>query len=232
MRGEVSMRLGRASRGFACLQSAIFHNKQLSMATKREVYNAVVLPTLLYEAETVKADSVKRMRDFYNCCIRSMLGVSRLQQWKEGIASRELAETIGMTESMAEILRRHHLRWLGHVARMEGSRMPKQLLFGELEIPQPRNSTKRRWRDLVAADAQAVGLGVAWYRVAQERKEWEEICRQCRTYDINKDIGHCAANSFPGYHYHPQDGRLQGYKDIRMYVVLTLCNLYWWCFFQ
>ena len=91
--GEVSMRLGRASRAFACLRSAIFHNKQLSMATKREVYKAVVLPTLLYGAEmwTVKADSVRRMRGFHNRCIRSMLGVSRLQQWKERITSRELA---------------------------------------------------------------------------------------------------------------------------------------------
>ena len=75
------MRLRRASRAFACLRSAIFHNKKLSMATKREVYKAVVLPTLLYGAETwtVKADSVRRMRDFHNCCIRSMLVVSRLQ---------------------------------------------------------------------------------------------------------------------------------------------------------
>ena len=45
------------------------------------------------------------------------------------------------------------------------------------------------------ADVQAVGLGVAWYEVVQGRKQWEEVCRQCRAYDINKDIGHCATNS-------------------------------------
>ena len=67
--------------------------------------------------------------------------------------------------------------------------------FGELERPRPRHGTKRRWWDLVAADVQAVGLGVAWYGVAQDGKEWEEVCRQCCAYDINKDIGHCAANS-------------------------------------
>ena len=67
-----------------------------------------------------------------------------------------------VTESMAEILRRHHLRWLGHVARMEDSRMPKQLLFGELERLRPRHGIKRRWRDLVVADVQAVGLEVGW----------------------------------------------------------------------
>ena len=158
--GKVSMRLGRASKAFACLRSPIFHNKQLRMAIKHKVYNAVVLPTLLYWAETwtVKADSV---RGFHNRCIRSMLGVSRLQQWKERITSRELAETIGMTESMAEILRRHRLRWLGHVARMEDSRMPKQLLFGELERPRPRHGTKRRWR------------GGTWWRQMSRLLGWE-----------------------------------------------------------
>ena len=62
---------------------------------------------------------------------------------------------------------------------MEDSRMPKQLLFGELVRTRPRHGTKRRWRDLAEADVQAVGLGGAWYEVAQDRNEWEEICRQC-----------------------------------------------------
>ena len=45
----------------------------------------------------MEADSVRRMRGFHNRCIRSMIrGVSRLQQWKEMIMPRELAETIGM----------------------------------------------------------------------------------------------------------------------------------------
>ena len=46
--------------------------------------------------------------------------------------------------------------------------------FCEPERPRPRHGTKRRWRDLVAADVQAVALGVAWYGVAQDGKEWEE----------------------------------------------------------
>ena len=31
--------------------------------------------------------------------------------------------------------------------------------------------------------------------MAQDRRQWEEVCRQCRAYGTNKDIGHCAANS-------------------------------------
>ena len=79
-------------------------------------------------------------------CIRSMVGVSRLQQWKEKITTRELAECFGMTESMTDILRRHRLRWLGHVTRMDDSQMAKQLLLGELERTHLRHGPKWRWR--------------------------------------------------------------------------------------
>lgn len=84
---------------------------------------------------------------------------------------QEVAETIGMTESMTEILRRH--RWLGHVAKIEDSRMPKHPLLGELERSQLRHRTKRRWRDLMEGDVQAIGL--------RQRKKlgWLEITLDC-----------------------------------------------------
>ena len=97
-----------------------------------------------------------------------MLGVSRLQQWKERITLRELAKAFGMTESVTDILRKHRHRWLGHVARMDNDRIPKQLLFGELLRPRPSHGTKRRWRDLARGDVQLMGLGETWYEAAQE----------------------------------------------------------------
>ena len=190
---DVVARLGKASRAFGCLRSAVFKNQQLSTKIKREVYRAVVLSTLLYGAETwtVKAESVRRPRGFHNRCIWTIMGVSRLQQWKEKITSRELAESFGMTENMTEILRRHRLRWVGHMARMDDSRMPKQLLYGELVKPRPRHGTKRRWRDLAVADIQTIGVARTWYEVAQNRKEWAEICKRCYAADSES----CTANS-------------------------------------
>ena len=209
VRDEVVARLAKASRAFGCLRSAIFQNRRISVAIKREVYRAVVLSTLLYGAETwtVKAESVRRLRGFHNRCIRSMLGVSKLQQWRERITSKELAERFGMTESMAEILRRHRLKWLGHVARMNDNRMPKQLLFGELTRSRPSHGTKRRWRDLAAGDVQAAGLGSTWYEVAQDRRKWADICKQCHTNDSEERQHGLLASTNTGHSYKCSCGR-------------------------
>ena len=95
--GEVTMdvdcRIAKASRAFGCLRRPIFQDKHFSVATKRQVYRAVVLPVLLYGAETwtLKAQHVRRLNSFHNRCIRTILGVTRYQQWKERISSKHLS---------------------------------------------------------------------------------------------------------------------------------------------
>ena len=54
--------------------------------------------------------------------------------------------------------------------------MPKQLLFGELQKKRPSHGTKRRWRDVAAADIKSVNAGAEWYHLAQDRNVWAAIC--------------------------------------------------------
>ena len=49
---DVEERIARASRAFGMLRKSIFQNKSLTTDTKRAVYKAVVLGTLLYGSET------------------------------------------------------------------------------------------------------------------------------------------------------------------------------------
>ena len=60
---EVSEHLANAARMFGCLCSSIFVNKRLSIDTKRYVYVANVLSTLLHWTETwaVKAIQTRRI---------------------------------------------------------------------------------------------------------------------------------------------------------------------------
>ena len=129
---ELSARIAKAARAFGCLRKPVFQDSNLSLST---VYRAMVLSVLLYGAETwtIKANHVKRLRSFHNRCIRTILGVTRYQQWKERITSKRLAASFGMEEPIEDSLMLHRLRWLGHLGRMDHNRIPKMMLFGELE---------------------------------------------------------------------------------------------------
>ena len=176
---EVKCRIIKAARAFGCLRKAIFQNRHISVDTKRKVYRAAVLSVLLYGAETwtIKTDSLKRLSVFHNRCIRTIMGVTRYQQWKERLSSKRIAKACGMEETLEHLLIRQRLRWLGHLARMDPCRIPKQLLFGELEKKRPSHGTKRRWRDVVSSDLKRVDVSDGWYNQAQDRRAWKALCQ-------------------------------------------------------
>eukprot|EP00117_Sycon_ciliatum_P023228 scpid30807/ scgid4805/ Transposon TX1 uncharacterized 149 kDa protein; ORF 2 len=178
---DLAARLAQASRLFGVLRSPIFQCVHLSVHTKRLVYRAIVLPALLYGAETwpIKAGHIRRLNTFHHQCIRTILGISRREQWEERLSSASLSELAGVDVDMADVIRKHRLRWLGHVARMKETRLPKQMLFGELPCKRPQHGPKKRWRDVVSSDFAVIGLSEAdWYDTAQERSTWFQCCRQ------------------------------------------------------
>ena len=157
---EVTRRITRAARAFGCLRVPVFKNKDLSLATKRAVYRAVVLAVLLHGPETwtMKAVHIRRLNSFHNCCIRTILGVKRYQQWNERLTSQSLSYRFGLQHSISDIILEQRLRWLGHVGRMDEERLPNRFLFGELNMKRPCHGAKKRWRDVLKVDLQAIGV--------------------------------------------------------------------------
>ena len=157
---EVSCRIAGASKAFGCLRVPVFLNRTLSTDTKRTVYKAIVVSNLLYGAETwtLKAPDVRRLNSFHNRCVRTILGVTRFQQWQSHITSRQLSGQFGLYWSIADFALKQRLRWLGHLGRMDSMWLPKQFLFGELMKKRPFHGTKKRWRDEVMRDLKAIGM--------------------------------------------------------------------------
>ena len=174
LESELSSRIAKAARAFGCLRESIFTSRKLSTDANKCVYKAVVISTLLYGAEiwNVKAVHLKRLNAFHNRCVRCIMGVTCYQQWTERITSRQLSNEFGMEGTISDILCSNRLRWLGHVARMEDNRMPKQLLFEELQRTRPTHGPKIRWRDVARGDLLAAGITSGWYELAQDRHFW------------------------------------------------------------
>ena len=98
----------------------MFSDRNLRLSTKRRVYNACVLPVLLYGAEcwVPLRKHMKKLNTFHHRCIRIILGISSRQQWEERITMAEVRQRWGDEETAGEKVRKNRLEWLGHLARM------------------------------------------------------------------------------------------------------------------
>ena len=75
---EVDRRIANASKAFGALWQAVFMDANLSITTKRLVYQAFVLSVLLYGGECwipLKKHS-KKLSTFHHHCIRTILGIT------------------------------------------------------------------------------------------------------------------------------------------------------------
>ena len=126
---EVINRIAKASAAFGRLRENVWECRGLSLTTKLKVYRAVVLTTLLYASETwtVYSRHAKQLNHFHLSCLRRLLRV----RWQDKIPDTEVLNRAGIP-SIYTLLQKTQARCAGHVVRMSDSRLPKQLLYGEL----------------------------------------------------------------------------------------------------
>jgi hypothetical protein len=71
--------------------------------------------------------------------------------WTESVEKPTITETV----------RLDRLCWFAHVQRMEVNRIPKSVLYMNLESTRPRGRPRSRWHDDVREDGRIVG-GEGW----------------------------------------------------------------------
>ena len=189
MKADIDRRIAHASRAFGALRKAVFNNKDLRLETKHKVYQACVLSVLLYGSESWSpiARDCKRLDAFHNRCIRNILGITNQQQWTQRITSRSLRQRWGDTETATDKVFKRRVQWLGHLARMPDSRMPKISLFSWLPQPRPRGGPRKRWKDVIRKDLQSMEVAEdEWFDVATaSRAAWRNIYREACTLRAN-----------------------------------------------
>jgi RNase P/RNase MRP subunit p29 len=77
------------------------------------------------------------------------------------------------------MMRLHSLRCFGHVHRMEGNRIPKRVLYMNLETSRLRGRPRNRWQDEVREDGGMVG-GKEWQGKVYNGEEWKKLLRTAR----------------------------------------------------
>nr|VZI33765.1 unnamed protein product [Spirometra erinaceieuropaei] len=110
---EVAPRISKASQAFGRLQSTVWNRHDLQLSTKLKLYKAVILPTLLYGAETwaVYTKQARRLNHFHLSCLCRILRLN----WQDRISDIDVLERTGIF-SIYTMLRQMQLRWSGHLA--------------------------------------------------------------------------------------------------------------------
>nr|VZI32435.1 unnamed protein product [Spirometra erinaceieuropaei] len=128
---EVAHRISKASQAFGRLQSTVWNRHGLQLSTKLKTYKAVILPTLLYGAETctVYTKQARRLNHFHLSCLRRIL----MLNWQDRIPGTDVLERTGIL-SIYTMLRQMQLRWSGHLVRMDDERIRKRLFYGDVAM--------------------------------------------------------------------------------------------------
>ena len=173
---DIRTRLGKANSTFGRLLN-IWKNKSLAIKIKIQLYEALVMSTLLYGAETwsMTVANMKRLEAAHHRWQRKILGIV----WRDKITNLEVRRRTGM-DKLEDIIRKRRLQWLGHVHRMEQGRIPKQTLNWSPPGKRKRGRPRMNWSTTVNKDLECIGM--TWEEAeatAVDRVVWRSCVARC-----------------------------------------------------
>ena len=120
---KIDNRLSKANRSFGRLSKTVWQSHLLRLSTKIQVYRAVVVPTLLYGAETwvLYRKQIRLLERFHQRCLRSIFGI----KWQDHVSNEEVPERASLP-SIESILLQMQLRWAGTSQGWKTHACPKQ----------------------------------------------------------------------------------------------------------
>jgi hypothetical protein len=168
---EVNSRISKASSMFGRLRKNVWERSGLNLITKLKVYRAAVITTLLYACETwtVYSRHARQLNHFHMSCLRRIMKI----KWQDKVPDTEILERANM-QSMYTLLQKAQLRWSGHVSRMSDQRLPKRLLYGEIQ-DEKRSACgpKKRFKDTLKTSLKDFNIPTsAWEATTKDRPVW------------------------------------------------------------
>ena len=149
--------------------------------------NTIIDKTLTYalETSTLTNRDRKQLNIFERKVYRRILGPvydNEEENWRI-LTNEGVYANIKKKPTVTETIRLYRLRWFGHVQRMEENRIPKRVLYMNLETTRPRCRPRNRWLDEVREDGRMVG-GEDWQEKVYDREEWKRLLRTARNHRI------------------------------------------------
>lgn len=173
MEVEVTSRLGKASRVWGAL-GKVMRSRGLGLKAKRRLYEAIVIPSAMYGAETwgLRMNERRRLNVLEMKCLRGMLGVTR----RDRIRNEEIRRRVGVNMTLPQRVDRKVLGWFGHVERMGDDRLVKKVLRADVWGVRGRGRARFGWMDGVKQALASRDVRLDEARVmALDRVRWRGV---------------------------------------------------------
>ena len=141
---EIEQRIGTAARVVGAMRKKVLERRELQKTTKRRVFNAMVVPTLLYSCETwtIKMRHESKLQAFEMMSLRRVEGVTR----KDRVRNEEARKALGQ-EAVMDIAKEKQRKWKDKVEAMSEERIVKKVYMDEARGRRPRGRPRKRWQD-------------------------------------------------------------------------------------
>lgn len=180
---EINIRIQRAKAALSMKSKAVFDNSKIRLRTKILMYQTIIGQTTLLDGCATWAttkEQIARLESVQIQCLRKCLGfqkyhhVSYIEMLDQ--TKRYNAELL----PVEAVIRRRRLLFLGHVERMDVSRLPYRVLHGELSRGiRPKGKSERQFRHSVKEDLQKFDIPEkTWQYLAHDKKKWKATVNQ------------------------------------------------------
>jgi hypothetical protein len=92
--------------------------------------------------------------------------------------NQELNELIRNAD-IVRFIKSRRMKWIGHVMRMKGWRIPRRILEWKPIGRRIRGRARKRWIEDVEEDFQTMGIR-GWRKLSKKRTEWKKITEKAK----------------------------------------------------
>ena len=181
---EVENRIPKARAAFASLRN-IWKSSVITIQTKIRIFKSNILGVLLYGSESWKVTKhiTNKLEVFQTRCLRRILKIF----WPNTISNKELHKRTS-TMPISEIGKHRRWTWVGHVARMDATSIPKTAIRWTPTGKRNRGRPKETWRRTIEKEMKEYGW--TWGQIntmAADRQKWRASVKALCTTQYEED---------------------------------------------
>ena len=141
---KIEQRIGAAANVVGAMRKQVLDRRELKKSTKLRVYNAMVLPTLLYGCETwtMQQRHVSSLQALEMRYLRRVQGVTRLNRVRNEDIRRALRQ-----DAVLDVVKAKQIAWREKLEQIDNERLVKRVFEEEAVGRRPRGGPRKRWHE-------------------------------------------------------------------------------------